>query len=77
MAIILHYFYDFKVFEIAEILGKPNNTIKMHLHRGRKAIRLEAGGNDAKVITTKGCKTHVKRTVIELSKAIWKYTCTL
>ncbi|MER2172069.1 MAG: sigma-70 family RNA polymerase sigma factor, partial [Psychrobacillus psychrodurans] len=33
MAIVLHYFYDFKVVEIAEMLDKPTNTIKMHLHR--------------------------------------------
>lgn len=39
LAIMLHYFYDFKVMEIAHIMGKPVNTVKMYLHRGRKELR--------------------------------------
>ena len=37
--LILFYFYDFKVQEIAYLLDKPINTIKMYLHRGRIQLK--------------------------------------
>ncbi|KGR75418.1 sigma-70 family RNA polymerase sigma factor [Ureibacillus sinduriensis] len=39
MVLILFYFYDFKGQEIAYLLNKPSNTIKMHLHRGRIQLK--------------------------------------
>ncbi|MER2141902.1 MAG: YcdB/YcdC domain-containing protein, partial [Priestia megaterium] len=68
MAIVLHYFYDFKVFEIAEILGKPNNTIKMHLHRGRKAIRLKLEETMQKPLQQKDVKRMLKEQLLDLAK---------
>ena len=68
MAIVLHYFYDFKVFEIAEMLGKPNNTIKMHLHRGRKAIRLKLEETMQKPLQQKDVKRMLKEQLLDLAK---------
>ena len=36
-AVALHYLEDLSVAEIAEILGCAPTTVKVHLHRGRKA----------------------------------------
>ncbi|WP_203333379.1 sigma-70 family RNA polymerase sigma factor [Planococcus beigongshangi] len=38
-ALVLFYFYDFPVQEIASLLDKPINTIKIHLHRGRNQLK--------------------------------------
>ncbi|WP_341323591.1 sigma-70 family RNA polymerase sigma factor [Solibacillus sp. FSL H8-0523] len=67
-AIVLHYFYDFKVFEIAEMLGKPNNTIKMHLHRGRKALRLKLEKKMQQPLQKKDVKRMLKAQLFELAK---------
>ncbi|MER2129079.1 sigma-70 family RNA polymerase sigma factor [Solibacillus sp.] len=67
-AIVLHYFYDFKVFEIAEMLGKPNNTIKMHLHRGRKALRLKLEEKMQQPLQKKDVKRMLKAQLFELAK---------
>jgi RNA polymerase sigma-70 factor (ECF subfamily) len=37
-AIALHYLEDRPVAEIAEILGCAPATVKVHLHRGRRAL---------------------------------------
>ncbi len=39
--IVIHLFYyeDYTVGEIAEILGKPQNTVKSQLSRGRKILK--------------------------------------
>lgn len=37
--LVLFYFYDFPVREIASLLDKPINTVKMHLHRGRNQLK--------------------------------------
>ncbi|MGN7479564.1 sigma-70 family RNA polymerase sigma factor [Solibacillus silvestris] len=68
LAIVLHYFYDFKVFEIAEMLGKPSNTIKMHLHRGRKAIRLKLEETMRKPLQQKDVKRMLKEQLLDLAK---------
>ena len=67
-AIVLHYFYDFKVFEIAEMLGKPNNTIKMHLHRGRKAIRKKLEETMQKPLQQKEVKRMLKEQLLVLAQ---------
>ncbi|MBQ0140650.1 MAG: sigma-70 family RNA polymerase sigma factor, partial [Kurthia sp.] len=67
-AIVLHYFYDFKVFEIAEMLGKPNNTIKMHLHRGRKALRLKLEETMQQPIQQKDVKRMLKEQLFDLAQ---------
>jgi RNA polymerase sigma-70 factor (ECF subfamily) len=36
--IALHYLEDRPVVEIAEVLGCATATVKVHLHRGRKAL---------------------------------------
>lgn len=68
MAIVLHYFYDFKVFEIAEMLGKPNNTIKMHLHRGRKALRLKLEETMQQPLQQKDVKRMLKKQLLDLAQ---------
>lgn len=68
MAIVLHYFYDFKVFEIAEMLGKPNNTIKMHLHRGRKALRLKLEETVPQPLQQKDVKRMLKKQLLDLAQ---------
>ncbi len=42
----LHYIERYKVFEIAEILGKSENTIKSLLMRGREKLKKIYGGDD-------------------------------
>lgn len=37
--LVLFYFYDFPVQEIASLLDKPINTIKIHLYRGRNQLK--------------------------------------
>ena len=37
--LILFYFYDFTIQEIANFLDKPINTIKIHLHRSRIQVK--------------------------------------
>lgn len=39
----LHYAEDLPVAEIAEILGCAEATVRVHLHRGRKALALRLG----------------------------------
>ena len=39
--IICHYIDDMKVPEIAEIMGKPEGTIRVMLHRGLKVLKKE------------------------------------
>ncbi len=68
IAIVMHYFYDFKVFEIAEMLGKPNNTIKMHLHRGRKAIRQKLEETMHKPLQQKEIKRMLKEQLLNLAQ---------
>lgn len=43
-AVALHYLEEASVAEIAEIMGCAENTVKVHLHRGRQALaqRLQA-----------------------------------
>jgi RNA polymerase sigma-70 factor (ECF subfamily) len=46
-AIVLHYYEDQSIDEIARILDCSENTVKSHLHRGRNRLRVllsEAGG---------------------------------
>lgn len=38
-AILLHYFYDFKLQEIAVMTNKPLNTVKIQLHRARNQLK--------------------------------------
>lgn len=37
--ILLHYFYDFKLQEIAGLVDKPLNTVKIQLHRARGQLK--------------------------------------
>jgi DNA-directed RNA polymerase specialized sigma24 family protein len=34
----MHYWLDYRIDEIAEILGMPSGTVKSHLHRGRSRL---------------------------------------
>ncbi|WP_168118480.1 sigma-70 family RNA polymerase sigma factor [Paenibacillus sp. HB172176] len=55
MVIVLKYYRDMTITEIAELLEKPNGTIRTWLHQGLKRLRKglgageEAGGNGRKV----------------------------
>jgi RNA polymerase sigma-70 factor (ECF subfamily) len=44
-ALIMHYFQGLRIEEVARVLGKKTNTVKVQLHRARRALRqvLEAG----------------------------------
>jgi RNA polymerase sigma-70 factor (ECF subfamily) len=46
-AIILHYFEDMSIVEIAEMTGKPAGTIKSNLHRARLTLREQLGDADS------------------------------
>ena len=45
MSIILFYYYDMSLKEIAQTLKTPENTIKTHLSRGKKLLRKLLGGS--------------------------------
>jgi RNA polymerase sigma-70 factor (ECF subfamily) len=38
-AVILHYYADYSLKEVASILGSSPATVAVHLHRGRKRLR--------------------------------------
>ncbi len=46
-SIVLHYYADRPIREIAEILGTSPSTVAVHLHRGRNRLRDLLGENDA------------------------------
>ncbi len=46
-AVVLHYYADRPVREIAELLGVSSATVSVHLHRGRNRLRELLGDDDA------------------------------
>ncbi len=46
-ALYLYYVERYKVREVADILGKSENTVKTLLKRGRELLRAAYGGDDA------------------------------
>jgi RNA polymerase sigma-70 factor, ECF subfamily len=46
-AVVLHYYADRPIREIAAILGTSPSTVAVHLHRGRNRLRDLLGDNDA------------------------------
>ncbi|HIZ30962.1 MAG TPA: RNA polymerase subunit sigma-24, partial [Candidatus Fournierella merdipullorum] len=46
--ILLHYYQQLKVNEIAAVLGAPQSTVSIRLRRAREALkkRLEGGPNE-------------------------------
>jgi RNA polymerase sigma-70 factor (ECF subfamily) len=40
VAIVLHYWADLPVADIAEVMGQPVSTVKSHLRRGRAALAM-------------------------------------
>jgi RNA polymerase sigma-70 factor (ECF subfamily) len=45
-AIVLHYEADLPVREVARLLGISGATVKVHLHRGRKKLRVLLGDEE-------------------------------
>ncbi|MFC4323270.1 sigma-70 family RNA polymerase sigma factor [Litchfieldia salsa] len=53
-AIILFYFHDLPIGEIAKVMNLPENTIKTHLRRGKERLKKLLGGmnhNGEKIIS--------------------------
>lgn len=76
--LILHYFYDFKVQEIATMLGKSVNTIKIQLHRGR--IQMKNIMERSRTIQQKDEKTmlnELKQTAFHYISVPAGYTLTI
>jgi RNA polymerase sigma factor (sigma-70 family) len=46
-AIVLHYHAGYSLKEVAEIVGSTPSAVGVHLHRGRKRLRLLLGDEDA------------------------------
>lgn len=46
-AVVLHYYADRSIREIAAILGTSSSTVAVHLHRGRNRLRDLLGDDDA------------------------------
>jgi RNA polymerase sigma-70 factor (ECF subfamily) len=46
-AIVLHYYADKPIREIADLLGTSASTVAVHLHRGRNRLRGLLGDDDA------------------------------
>lgn len=66
-ALMLHYFYGFKALEMASMLNKPLNTVKMHLHRGRHALRLELEKLHHKRLQQKDVTRMLKEQLLKLA----------
>ena len=45
-AMVLHYYADRPIREIAETLGTSASTVAVHLHRGRNRLRARLGDDD-------------------------------
>jgi RNA polymerase sigma-70 factor (ECF subfamily) len=45
-AVVLHYYADRPIREIAELLGTSTSTVAVHLHRGRNRLRDLLGDDD-------------------------------
>ena len=45
-AVVLHYYADRPIREIADVLGTSASTVAVHLHRGRKRLRELLGDDD-------------------------------
>ncbi|HEX5936485.1 MAG TPA: sigma-70 family RNA polymerase sigma factor [Actinomycetota bacterium] len=45
-AVVLHYYADRPIREIAELLGTSSSTVAVHLHRGRNRLRDLLGDDD-------------------------------
>jgi RNA polymerase sigma-70 factor (ECF subfamily) len=45
-AVILHYFGDYSIEQLASIIGVPQGTVKSRLHKARKIIRGRLAEND-------------------------------
>jgi RNA polymerase sigma-70 factor (ECF subfamily) len=43
VAVVLHYFHDLPLVEVAESLGCAENTVKVHLHRARRTLATLVG----------------------------------
>ena len=46
VALVLHYFCDYSLREVAEITGSTPSAVGVHLHRGRKRLRELLLGDD-------------------------------
>ncbi len=46
-AIVLHYYGDYSLKEVATITGTTFSAVGVHLHRGRKRLRELLGDEDA------------------------------
>lgn len=66
-ALILFYFYDFKIQEIAHMTERPNNTIKMHLYRGRNELKKKLEIKLKKSIQQKEVVTMLKDQLKEIA----------
>lgn len=44
MAIILFYYHDLAISEVARMMDIPENTVKTYLQRGRKELKTRLGG---------------------------------
>lgn len=66
-AIILHYFYNFKIQEIAHMTDKPLNTIKMHLHRARLQLKKQLESSTNTSIKTKDVVQMLKEELREIA----------
>ena len=53
LSIYLHYYEGYRIKEIAEMLGKQENTVSAYLHRGRRKLRQM---NKAEIAGTAGGK---------------------
>ena len=45
-AVVLHYYADRPIREIAELMGTSSSTVAVHLHRGRNRLRGLLGDDD-------------------------------
>lgn len=50
--LLLYYYQDFSIQEVSEILGMKSSTVKSHLHRARKALKIKLTENQLIGVST-------------------------
>ncbi|MEG0473037.1 MAG: sigma-70 family RNA polymerase sigma factor [Solibacillus sp.] len=78
--ILLHYFYDFKLNEIANLVDKPLNTIKIQLHRARAKLKQQLERSTLHTIKQQDVKSmlnHLKEAALQYFSIPSSFTLTI
>lgn len=78
--ILLHYFYDFKLQEISNLVSKPLNTVKIQLHRARTQLKQQLQLSTQRTVKQKDVKAmlnHLKEIALQYVSIPDSYTLSI